>query len=246
MVDRYQLVLAAVALVAGVVVVAVDHWAQVRTRPDALTRTLTARTWALTGLVGALLGGWMSPRALPWWVAACLVGVFADRPASPHPMGRLTPLLCVVSLVGVWSAVPDTEPAVAMAGVMVPVAVARARRGPPPGPAGTAALVVGVVGAAWVGSAGRGAGLAAAAAVGMVLIAPLVLGWGEQPPGRGRAALVAAHVAVALVLPRAVMERPAGPAVAVALVVSGALAGVALLVRRADRGQPAGAGTSPG
>lgn len=221
MVDRYQLVLAAVALVVGVIVVAVDHWARVRTRPDALTRTLAARTWALSGLAGALLGGWMSPRSLPWWVAACLVGVFADRPGSPHPMGRLTPLLCLVSLVGVWSAVPDTEPAVAMAGVMVPVAVVRARRGPPPGPAGTAALVVGVVGAAWVGSAGRGAGLAAAAAVGMVLIAPLVL-------------------------PRAVMERPAGAAVAVALVVSGALAGVALLVRRADRGQPAGAGTSPG
>lgn len=246
MVDRYQLVVAAVAFGVGVVVALVDHWVRVVARPDAVTTAAAVRMWAIAGLAGALVGGWLTPRSLPWWAAASILVVVPDRPQSPHPLGRLAPLLCLVSLAGVWSAVPDTEAAVAMAAVLVPLAASHARRGPSPGPAGSAALAVGVLGAVWVGSAGRGAALAAAAAVGMLVIAPAVLGWGELPRGRGRTMLVVSHVVVALVLPRAVMERSAAVAAGAALTLSAVLVGVAELVRRGGDGRPAGDGRSPG
>ena len=78
------------------------------------------------------------------------------------------------------------------------------------------------------------------------MIAPVGRGWGEWPRGRGRNALVTSHVAVALVVPRAVMHRGAGVAVAVALAVSVGLVGVAVLVRRGRVGRSAAAGTSGG
>jgi hypothetical protein len=246
MVDRYQLVVAAVAVGVGALIALLDHWARVVARPDAFTAAAVTRVWAVAGLSGALIGGWLSPRTVPWWVAASIVVVVPDRPSSPHPLGRLAPVLCLVSLAGVWSAVPDTEAAVAMGAVLAPLAASHLRRGPSPGPAGTAALVVGVLGAVWVGSAGRGAALTAVAAVGMLLIAPAVLGWGELPPGRDRTAVVVSHVAVALVLPRAVMERPAPVAAGAAVALSAVLVGVAALVRRGRDGRAAAVRRSPG
>lgn len=246
MVARYQLTVALVALVVGIVLAGVDRWARDPARRDAVTGIVVARVWALAALAGSLIGGWMSSRVLPWWIAAIAVLLVPDQPSRPHPLGRWATAMALLSLVGVWSAVPDTEPAVASAAVLAPLAASRWRRGPAPGPAGTAALAVLVVGAAWVGSAGRGAGLAAAAAVGMVVVAPAVLGWGRLPAGRASGVLVVAHAAVALVLPRAVMREPASTAAAVALAVSVGLVVVAGLVRRAVGGRSSGDGTSPG
>jgi hypothetical protein len=232
MVDRYHLVLALVALAVGALIAAVDHWARRVAEQDRVTGAIVARTWASAGLAAALLGGWLSPRAAPWWAAAALVVAFADRPSRPHPMGALTPVLVLVGLAGVWAAVPDTEPAVASAGVLVPVALVRWRSDRPPGPAGSWALGVVLAGAVWVGSAGRGAALAAACALGLTVVAPLVFGWGRAVRGNARRLLFAAHVAVVLLVPRAVMLRSTATATVVAVGASLGLIVLSLVVRR--------------
>ncbi len=235
MVDQYQLVVGAIALAVGGLLAAVDLWARGLDRPGRVPVAIVGRAWALAGVAGALIGGWSTPRAVPWWIAATVVAVMAptDRMPAAHPLGRVVPSLAVASLVGIWAAVPDTEPAVAAACALVPLAASRLRRGTPAvGGAGTAAVVVAALGAAWVGSAGRATAVAALAAVAMLVIAPAVLGWRELPHGRGRTVLVCAHLGVALVLPRAVMERDAVVALTATAVVSVALVGVAVLVRR--------------
>lgn len=232
MVDRYNLVLAVVALVVGSLVAVIDHWARRIADQDPVTGAIVGRVWASAGLAAALMGGWLSPRAAPWWAAAALLVVFADRPSRPHPMGALTPVLVLVGLAGVWAAVPDTEPAVASAAVLAPVAALRWRSGHAPGPAGSWALGVVLAGAVWVGSAGRGAALAAACALGLTVVAPLVFGWGRVVRGTDRRLLFAAHAAVALAVPRAVMLRSTATALAVAVGASGGLVVLSLVVRR--------------
>lgn len=123
-----------------------------------------------------------------------------------------------------------------MGAVLVPLSLLRLRSGPIVGPAGTAALTVGVLGAVWVGSAGWGSALTAACALGMILVAPLVLGWVELAPGRQRQALLAVHAAVALVVPRSVMQRSVPVAVALAVALSLVMGAVAVLVRH-ERGR---------
>ena len=123
-IDRYQITVAAVAVVAGALIAAIDHWARTIARPDAFTVRMIARSWAIAGLAGALIGGWLSPRSTPWWIAAVAVllpadGGGVDRRA--HPLGRSVPVLALVGLVGVWSAMPDTEPAVAVAFTLAPL-----------------------------------------------------------------------------------------------------------------------------
>lgn len=215
--ERYHLALGLVSLSVGLLIALGGH----------LTPRGRTRSLALAGLAGAGLGGWGSDRTGPWLVAAALVVLTADRPEPAHPLGRLTPALAVASLAGVWAAVPDTEAPLAAAAVLGPLAVLRAARGPAPGPAGTVALVVAVAGAAWVGSAGWGAALASAGAVGAVAVAPLVAGFGRELRGAAGAAVVAAHLVVALVVPRLLMHRSAGVAAAAAV---GALVAVAVVV----------------
>jgi len=130
---------------------------------------------------------------------------------------------------------PDTEPAVAVAFALAPLTLLtllHGRRGQVVGPAGTAALVVAVLGAAWVGSAGRIVGVAAIGTVGLLAVAPAVLGWRVLPAGTGRTALIVAQAAAGLVLPRAVMQRSIAATVIATLVVTMALMCVAVLVRR--------------
>jgi hypothetical protein len=198
MVDRWHLVLAAWSLGAGALVMTLDLVAPVAIRWHAV---------GLATLTGALLGGWGNERVWPWWLAAAAVVALPDRGRPGHPLGPGAPLLAVVGLVGVWMAVPDTEPPLAAACVLGPLAVRRLRSGPSVGPAGTAGLVVSVLGAVWVGSAGRGAALAAACAVGMVAVLPLSVGMGPDRLGRRRRSWVyAAHGAAVLVVPRSVMR----------------------------------------
>jgi len=239
-VDRYQITVAAVALVAGVLVAGIDVWARSVARPDAVTTRLLARSWATAGLAGALIGGWQSPRSTLWWIAAVAVVVPGDGDGDrrPHPLGRSVPVLALIGLVGVWSAMPDTEPAVAIAFALAPLTALTALtllhrgRGQVVGPAGTAALVVGVLGAAWVGSAGRVVGVAAIGTVAVLAFAPAVLGWRVLRPGPGRTALIAAQAAAGLVLPRAVMQRSVPTTILATLVVTMALMCVVVLVRR--------------
>ncbi|MEI2638465.1 MAG: hypothetical protein V9F03_05645 [Microthrixaceae bacterium] len=178
-------------------------------------------------------GGTSAELALGWLVAsAALVGLclWAARvsPSSPlgrHlsepvPMGRLYLALAFVSFAGIWSAVPDTEPPLVAAMVLVPVAVWRwleantVPNRPGAGRLGASrhgvdrvrpgrvaliesiALAVGVVGSAVAGSAGRGAALSTIAVVGMIVWVPVlsvVVGVGVIRPHRGRVALVLIH-----------------------------------------------------
>ena len=101
MVERYHLVLAAWAVGAGLLLAATTRFA-----PSFVQRRLVA----LAGLTGAVLGAWNDPRRWPWLVAAALVVAWSDDPTRPHPLEEWAAPLAVVSLVGVWASVPDTEP----------------------------------------------------------------------------------------------------------------------------------------
>jgi hypothetical protein len=223
MIERYHLVLAGWALAAGVIVLGADAAAPARVRAHLL---------AVAALIGAVLGGWGSPRSWPWWIVAALCCAWPDRPSSPHPLGRAVPAMAVISLVGAWSAVPDTEPPLAVTAALAPIALWRAAKGPSSGPDATVALVVAVLGATWVGSAGWGAALATGCAVGMVAVAPVVLRFGRVLTGSALVIVACAHIALALVLPRAIMRRPVPVAVAIALAALVLLGAVCALVRR--------------
>lgn len=227
MVERWHLDLAATALAVGLVIAGGDRWAGVAVRRF---------TIAAAGLTGAVLGAWGNQRAWPWLAAAAVLALWPDNEDRPHPLGPWTVTLAVVSLAGVWSAVPDTEPPLAAGCVMVGLGLNRWVSRRPVGPAGTAALVVSVLGSVWVGSAGWGAAMASACAVGMVLCAPVAAGFtarGIRPTGRG--GLIGAHLVVALVVPRAVMGLDARAAAAIAASVMVALVVVAGAVVVHDR-----------
>lgn len=198
-VDRYHVALGATALAIGLAV-AVIEW-----RSPA---TVRRRMIAVAGLAAAVLGGWGSPRAWPWWLAAGVVAVVADDGAAEHqhPLGRYVGVLAIAGLVGVWAAVPDTEPPLVAAALLAPVVVSQALAGRTVGRTGTAALVVALLGAVWVGSAGRGSALAAVCAVGAVAVAPPVLGFARSLVGPAWWALAGAHLVVVLAVPRLVMR----------------------------------------
>lgn len=255
---RWHLELAGVALVAGCLVVVLGTIGSWRTR-----------ILVVAGLLGAALGGFpplgqFSWRSWLWLLASIVFAVIAlvvgDGLASvgsdgraqyrAHPLGNLAPMLTVVSLIGVWSAVPDTEPPLAAACVLFPLALRYAfadatRSGSPMGPVGpiaTASLSISVIGAGWVGSAGRGAALATVCVVGMIPIAPLVLGFDSiaddsatRSLSRQRIWLLAAvHLVAALLLPRIMMRRSVGVASLIAATVVCLMASVVYLVGRED------------
>ncbi len=198
-VERYHLMLAAWAVGAGLVCAAASRMA-----PSFVQHRLVA----LAGLTGAVLGAWNDPRGWPWLVAAALVLAWADDPGRPHPLGEWAAPLAVVSLIGVWASVPDTEPALAAGAVLAPLALALAVTHRPVGPAGTIALGVAVLGPVWVGSAGWGAALATVSAIGVVVAAPLVDGFRRATLSRaGWAVVVAAQVLIALPLSRVIMRQ---------------------------------------
>ena len=225
MVERYHLVLAGLALVVGVAALVAEWWGPTSIRRHVL---------GAAALVGALLGGWGNPRSWPWWLAALAIALLSDRPTPTHPLGRWTAPLAVVSLVGVWAAVPDTEPPLAVGAALAPLAALRLWRGPAVGPAGTGVLVVAVLGSTWVGSAGWGAALATAAAVGLVAVAPLVMGFGATLRGQHLVLLAGAHTVVALAVPRVIMDQTVPVAVAIALAELGLLGLLAALVARQE------------
>lgn len=222
MVERWHLDLAATALFAGLVVAGVDRWCGHR----------SARfTLGVAGLVGAVLGGWGHPRAWPWLVGAAILAVWPDEATPAHPLGNWTVALAALSLAGVWAAVPDTEPPLAAGCALVPLGVTRLATRRAVGPPGTAVLVVAVLGAVWVGSAGWGAALASACAVAMILAAPLAVGFcGSGVRASDRRILVGAHVLVVLVVPRMVMRLDVRWATTGAALAFAALVVVARLV----------------
>jgi len=220
-VDRYHVVLGAEALLVGVLVAALDRWS-----PAAL-RT---RYLALAGVVAALLGGWGSARIWPWLLVAGALLLSRDDATSEHqhPLGRWTGPLALAGLVGVWAAVPDTEPPLVAAAVLLPLVSLRSVQRRPIGPTDTAVLVVAVLGAVWVGSAGWGAALAASCAIGATAVAPAVLGFGRHLAGAAFGWLAATHLVVVLLVPRLVMRWsvPAAWGTAVlALILIAAIAG---------------------
>ena len=164
-----------------------------------------------------MLGGWGNPRSWPWWLAALAVALSPDRPTPTHPLGRWAAPLAVVSLVGVWAAVPDTEPPLAVGVALAPLAALRLWRGPAVGPAGTGVLVVAVLGSTWVGSAGGAPHSPRLPRSVWSLVAPLVMGFGATLRGQHLVLLAGAHTVVALAVPRVIMDQTVPVAVAIAL-----------------------------
>ena len=146
-------------------------------------------------LVSSTTSQWTQLRWLGWLLALLIVGI-PDDWERIHPLGSATLPMAMVSLAGVWSAVPDTEPPLVVAMVLLPFALAtgiprcRGARGAiPVGPIGTIALVLSISGSTWVGSAGWGAARASVIAVGMILVAPAVIGFGATARSNRLAAL---------------------------------------------------------
>ena len=210
MIDRYHVLLAAVALGIGGVLALVDS------RGPLVFRL---RVPGLVLSAASLLAVWAGvARSFPWMLVAAVAVAPADPGRPPHPLGRWTWPLALVSLVGVWSAVPDTEPALAAAVCLAPVAALRWWRDESPGPVGTGMLVALVMGAAWVGAAERVAPLCTAVAVGAVLVAPVLLGYRRPLRGAGLAVTSVAHCVLALAGSRAIMAMAPADAIAGAVV----------------------------
>lgn len=174
----------------------------------------------------SLAGGTTRGVARGWW-PPCSAAVWADNPNRPHPLGEWAAPLAVVSIVGVWTSVPDTEPALAAGAVLAPLALALAAARRPVGPAGTAALVVAILGPIWVGSAGWGAALATVSAIGVVAAAPVVGGFRRASLSAAQwSAVITTQVVIAVPLSRVIMRR----SVPVAVVLSVLGLAAALLV----------------
>lgn len=242
MIERYHLVLLGWCLLAG----ALGGLSVLRLSPP--TRWVR-HVVALLGLVGAVAGsaagGWH--RSAPWLVLAAVCAAVPDRDHPDHPLGRWTVLLAVVSLLGVWSAVPDTQAPLALAGVWAPLGAVWALSGRRTGPVASVALVGGIAGAAWVGSAGWGAALASVVAVGMLVAAPVAVAMRPAaatvgPLGARLVVLVSVHVAVALAAPRALMGRGVPVAASAALV----LLALCVVVAGAVLARPVGRATDAG
>ncbi len=208
MLERFHVVLGLVGLGAGLVVLLLD-----RVGPPASR----SRSLALAGAVAPLLCVGDTDRWPVWFVAAALLLLTPDRGVPPHPLGRWTVPAAVVGLGGAWLAVPDTEPVVATVGLFLPLAVDRFLRRLAPGPTGSLVLVVAVLGAVWVGSAGRGAALAAVCAAGVVAVLPVVVGMGRHRIRDGRTGWVlAGYLTVVVTVPRLASGLGAAAAWAVA------------------------------
>lgn len=171
---------------------------------------------AAAGAIAALIGIESSPRWAPWLVPAIVVVGVAlalevrggrSVQVAGHPLDPITALLAVVTLIGVWSAVPDTEPAIAGAVLLLPLAATRLRWHRPVTPTAWLALVVIIGGSVWVGSAGWPSALAVVCVAGLVATAPLVAGFGAPLATSLVIRLGGAQAVVALVLPRAMMRQ---------------------------------------
>lgn len=232
MVERYHLVLATQGFTAGLVLAVATLVV-----PPAVRQRLLA----LAGLIGAVFGSAGSQRNLPWLVVAAAVVLWGDNPNRPHPLGEWAAPLCIVSLVGVWASVPDTEPALAAGAVLAPLAVGMAVTKRPVGPGGTAALVVMVLGSVWVGSAGREAPLANVCAIGMVAAAPVAAGFRRARLSATQwGVVVAAQLLVAWPLPRLIMRRSVPVAVLMSAAGVVAVVIVAIVVIRPSFQPPVG------
>lgn len=113
MIARYHLDLAAVALAIGAVMLVVT----LRVPP------IADRAVALAAAFGAVLASLSTSAGVFWVIPAALVVLPADDHRRPHPLGRFTLLLTVSALAGIWAAVPDTEPPIATALLLLPLAV---------------------------------------------------------------------------------------------------------------------------
>lgn len=223
--ERYHLGVALVAVLAGVAVAVADRWVP----------AVAPRAVAGAVLVGAAIGGRGLGGSLVWWGLCAALVLIPDTGTQRHPLGRWALPLVLVSVFGVWSAVPDTEPPLALACALAPLAVERVRRGVSVGSAATAALVVGTAGAVWVGSAGKDALLASVCALGMVLFAPLVaIGHPWRPTGAGWTVVVAVHVVVALTIPRLLIGMGTGAAALLGFAAFSVSGAVALAVSRSS------------
>lgn len=232
---RQAVILLAIALAAGCLVA----WAE--------GAGPTWLAWRWTGCVAVASMGlsmWLgSVRPPAGLLVAVVLLVPEDRPPPVHPAGAWAPLLLYPGLLGAWASVPDTEPALTVAGCLLPVALVRLAQGRHPGVAASWSLVALGALAGALGSNSRAVGVAAAAGVGVVAVAPIVAGFRSRPLPEARVAVLAVvQLAVALPVARLVMGRPVAVVLAVTAV---ALLVEAVAVWAVVRGVPEGsAGTT--
>lgn len=119
-------------------------------------------------------------------------------PAALRPDSPMVPAYLVVSMIGVWAAVPDTEPALVLGGIVVPsVVLGRCRQ---PAVIDRVVGIALVVLAAWSGSAGRSEIVGGLGCVGLLALPPRL-----EVATRLRApTLFVVHLAVVVVSSRVV------------------------------------------
>lgn len=231
LIGRYQVVLACVSLAVGSAVVLADRLARHRHVGRPAADAFSARLLGAAGVAGCVLGGWAHPGVGIWLVAAVLAAVPADGGETTHPLGTAVVPMTLASIAGLWLAVPDTEPAVAMSCVLIPVAVWENHKGVRPAPAGTVALAVMVSGVALVGAAGRPVVVAGLCSVVMIIAVPIMTGWHRITVRSHRLTLVGAHMVVVLSVPRLLMGRTWRVSLLVAALITSALLVVSASVR---------------
>lgn len=161
------------------------------------------RLVALAGLTGAVLGAWNDPGVgRGWWpLRWCWRG--RTTPAGRIRLGEWAAPLAVVSLIGVWASVPDTEPALAAGAVLAPPRWRLRWPWPTARLVRRAPLRWGWPSSArcgWAPQDRRGAGHGVSA-IGVVVAAPLVDGFRRFTLSRaGWAVVVVAQVLIALLL----------------------------------------------
>ncbi|MCZ7631252.1 MAG: hypothetical protein M5U19_20370 [Microthrixaceae bacterium] len=121
---------------------------------------------------------------------------------------------------------------------LTPLAPWHLIKGTVPGPVGTAAVVVAVLGAAWVGSAGWGSALASMGAVGLIATAPLLNGFREVADRSALSVLVGLQSVVGLLLPRLVMSRAVHVASGLSIAVNALLVLVSIVILGLSPGRP--------
>lgn len=216
--DRFHASLALESLGVGLAVTLV--WAAIR-RGRASGGVVTFATATAASLL--IARHYVFPIPVVIGMAVVLLGGAAVRRLDASTVG----VLAVVSLTGVWLAVPDTEVPLIAVGVVAAPALWASRRSTPFAVVDRLAAIGLVVLAAWVGSAGRSEVVGGIGCVGLLAV-PLSRS-DETPQWVGTVAVHAVAVAVSSRLVTRLPVEAAVPAVVLLLVVA---SGISARARR--------------
>jgi hypothetical protein len=177
------------------------------------------------------MGEWLDRYHVGLAVVAVIVGITLLPRLSPRGVGgdRWRQIAFLVSAAGVWAAVPDTEPILALAGLLAPACLVAAFGESRDGVDALPAVAV-IVGASILGTGGRNSWIGGIGCLAVLAYWPLV---GRRP--RRPWWLFAVHVAAVVVSARVATRLATPPAVGLVIVVF-AVSGVAVAFTRPSPG----------